>query len=142
MCGIAGIWHFSVRHRAELINQAHLMSSAITRRGPDDTGVWCDHEVGLALSHRRLSILDLSPAGHQPMCSSTGRFVIVFNGEIYNHLSLRHELEGSGLLNQRGEVIPTQKPFLLQSKHGVWKLLERAVCLRSLSGSVGTAVVT
>ena len=134
MCGIAGIWSFSVGHRSELINQAQLMSSAITRRGPDDTGVWCDHEVGLALAHRRLSILDLSPAGHQPMCSATARYVIVFNGEIYNHLSLRHELEGSGLLNQQWRGHSDTETFLAAVEAwGVKASLQRCVGMFALA---------
>ena len=76
------------------------MASAITRRGPNDAGVWCDLEAGLALAHRRLAILDLSPAGHQPMLSASRRYVLSFNGEIYNHLPLRQELERTGQLQQ------------------------------------------
>lgn len=68
------------------------MSRKIAHRGPDDWGVWTDAVFGIALSHRRLSVLDLSAAGHQPMVSGSGRFVIAFNGEIYNHLELRKEL--------------------------------------------------
>ena len=56
-----------------------------THRGPDDDGVWVDVGAGVALAHRRLAVIDLSASGHQPMCSSSGRYVIVFNGEIYNH---------------------------------------------------------
>ena len=73
------------------------MALAIRYRGPDDAGAWVDAEAGIALGHRRLSIIDLSPAGHQPMLSSCGRFVLAFNGEIYNHLVLRSELEKSGV---------------------------------------------
>jgi asparagine synthase (glutamine-hydrolysing) len=71
------------------------MTDALTHRGPDDVGVWADDEVGLALGHRRLSVVDLSPTGHQPMLSACGRHVIAFNGEIYNHLALRAELHGT-----------------------------------------------
>jgi asparagine synthase (glutamine-hydrolysing) len=69
------------------------MAAMIGHRGPDDEDVWVDEGAGVALSHRRLSILDLSPAGRQPMISQSGQHVIVFNGEIYNHLELRRELE-------------------------------------------------
>jgi asparagine synthase (glutamine-hydrolysing) len=72
------------------------MGDTIAHRGPDDSGVWCDNEAGIGLAHRRLSIVDLSPAGHQPMLSGSGRYVIAFNGEIYNHLMLRAELETRG----------------------------------------------
>jgi len=68
------------------------MGEAIAHRGPDDSGVWLDAYAGIGLSHRRLSVLDLSPAGHQPMVSGSGRYVIAFNGEIYNHLDLRRQL--------------------------------------------------
>lgn len=68
------------------------MALAIRHRGPDDAGTWVDAQAGVALGHRRLSIVDLSPAGHQPMASAGGRFVIAFNGEIYNHQEIRAEL--------------------------------------------------
>jgi asparagine synthase (glutamine-hydrolysing) len=99
MCGIAGLLHFGGGRVSELEHQARAMAEAITRRGPDDAGVWCDQEAGLALAHRRLAVLDLSPAGHQPMASASGRYVIAFNGEIYNHLELRQQLERAGLLH-------------------------------------------
>jgi asparagine synthase (glutamine-hydrolysing) len=69
------------------------MTDPIAHRGPDDEGAWLDAEAGVALGHRRLSIIDLSPLGHQPMVSNDGRWVIVYNGEIYNHAALRAELD-------------------------------------------------
>jgi len=72
------------------------MTDQLVHRGPDDSGVWVDRQAGVALGHRRLSILDLSPDGHQPMHSETGRYVIVFNGEVYNFTELRSTLEGLG----------------------------------------------
>nr|MBV6629018.1 asparagine synthase (glutamine-hydrolyzing) [Oceanococcus sp. HetDA_MAG_MS8] len=91
MCGIAGYWGGAFD--AVIAEQ---MASRIEARGPDDGGVWLDERVGLALAHRRLSILDLSPSGHQPMVSPCDRYTLVYNGEIYNHLDLRAELEAAG----------------------------------------------
>lgn len=81
------------------------MTDTLVHRGPDDSGIWCHAEAGIALGHRRLSILDLSPEGHQPMTSFTGRYVLVFNGEIYNHAELRGKLAeraGNGSFPWRG----------------------------------------
>ena len=94
MCGIAGFIHLGEGRDASS-SRLTAMLEPIRHRGPDDGGVWVDAQHGVALGHRRLSILDLSPAGHQPMTSACGRFVIVFNGEIYNHLGLRKSLEAS-----------------------------------------------
>ena len=69
------------------------MTGALVHRGPDDVGYWLDEQAGVSLGHRRLAIIDLSPEGHQPMISACGRYVIVFNGEIYNYKSLRREVE-------------------------------------------------
>lgn len=92
MCGLTGFWQRHGGAQDALLAQARTMSARLTHRGPDDSGEWCDEAAGVALAQRRLSILDLSPAGHQPMHSADGRYVIVFNGEIYNHLSLRERL--------------------------------------------------
>lgn len=96
MCGFAGLIATQPGSRDGLEAIANCMADAIGHRGPDDSGAWHDALAGVALSHRRLSIVDLSAAGHQPMASSSGRFVLAFNGEIYNHQELRAELEGDG----------------------------------------------
>lgn len=96
MCGIAGFLDKTFRNPMETHHStAGRMGDAIRHRGPDDAGTWVDTSAGIALAHRRLSILELSPAGHQPMLSGSGRYVIVFNGEIYNFQELRKELEKS-----------------------------------------------
>jgi asparagine synthase (glutamine-hydrolysing) len=92
MCGIAGYLGF-VRDDDGLRSQLYDMGAAIQHRGPDDRGVWIDRNDAIGLVHQRLSILDLSPAGHQPMRSPSSRYVAVFNGEIYNHTALRLELQ-------------------------------------------------
>ena len=92
MCGITGLWSNSgnnVQQEEDIRN----MSQALIHRGPDNEGFWSDPERNLYLSHRRLSILDLSPAGSQPMMSQNERFIMTFNGEIYNNLDLRKEVE-------------------------------------------------
>jgi len=93
MCGIAGLLS-APRSDPSPVG---AMTRAIVHRGPDDSGLWTDQGAGVALGHRRLSIIDLSESGHQPMESKDGRFVIIFNGEIYNHSVLRRELEEQGL---------------------------------------------
>src|ERR1700722_252517 len=93
MCGIAGFLRPAGLDADSVEPELARMSGSLAHRGPDDSGVWVDAIAGVALSHRRLSILDLSPAGHQPMTSASGRYVIVFNGEIYNHSDIRRELD-------------------------------------------------
>jgi len=97
MCGITGFLEPPETHSLDdQLSQVRRMMAALVHRGPDDAGAWCDPEAGLALGFRRLAILDLSPTGHQPMISSDGRYVIIFNGEVYNHASIRAELAGLG----------------------------------------------
>ena len=94
MCGVAGfLGGGSFLSDASSSKIAGAMADAVAHRGPDDAGVWLDREAGVALAHRRLAVIDLSPAGRQPMLSASGRSVIVFNGEIYNHADLRRRLE-------------------------------------------------
>ena len=93
MCGIAGFISVNNFSKEDSLGVINKMSSTLSHRGPDDTGYWQDTSNQIALGHKRLSILDLSALGHQPMISTNNRFVIIFNGEIYNHLSLRKEVE-------------------------------------------------
>ena len=94
MCGIAGM----ITGRDDRRTLVQAMLDRIAHRGPDDEGLWTEDEA--ALGHRRLSIIDLSPTGHQPMASADGRFVCAFNGEVYNFRELRAELESRGLALQ------------------------------------------
>ncbi len=97
MCGIAGIVDSHAPGEREAIRAlVRRMADALAHRGPDDSGVWASSEGLVYLSHRRLSILDLSPLGRGPMHSADGRLTITFNGEIYNFLELRKELQGAG----------------------------------------------
>lgn len=96
MCGITGIWSSSLGAPEDAGAVAERMAQALAHRGPDEQGIWVSPDGALALGHRRLSVLDLSAAGHQPMRSEGGRFTLVFNGEIYNHLELRRALEHAG----------------------------------------------
>jgi asparagine synthase (glutamine-hydrolysing) len=93
MCGIAGFFRPAGLAANGAEPDLARMSACLFHRGPDDSGTWVDAAAGIALGHRRLSILDLSSAGHQPMVSASGRYVIAFNGEIYNHPEVRRELE-------------------------------------------------
>src|SRR5829696_8183301 len=92
MCGVAGFWVESGCPDA-FESVVRLMTTAISHRGPDDDGYWVEPDVGVALGSRRLSIIDVSPEGHQPMISQSGRYVLAFNGEIYNFRELRKELK-------------------------------------------------
>lgn len=96
MCGIAGLWDRRHTTPDALAAIVAAMTETIVNRGPDAGGTWVDREAGLALGNRRLAIVDLSPAGAQPMISSCGRFVISYNGEVYNADELRPELEAAG----------------------------------------------
>lgn len=96
MCGIAGIvdWNGAIRDLEDVVA---AMSASLAHRGPDGSGSFIDHRSGLALGHRRLAIVDLTEKGRQPMYSSSGRYVVVLNGEIYNYRALREELTALGL---------------------------------------------
>ena len=96
MCGLAGLLTSDAGGRVDLDAAIRRMVEPLTHRGPDDSGVWTDRAAGVALGFRRLSIVDLSDSGHQPMQSPAGRYTIVFNGEVFNHRQLRAELERAG----------------------------------------------
>ncbi len=93
MCGLTGFWETSARRKeAELCQTVQQMAGTLHHRGPDDGGEWAEAGAGIALGFRRLAILDLSPAGHQPMVSASERYVIAYNGEVYNFEAMRQEL--------------------------------------------------
>src|SRR5262245_20618471 len=96
MCGIAGLFNFGGGVGRDPGMTATVMRDAMAHRGPDDAGTWTSPDRRTALAHRRLSIVDLSHAGHQPMSNEDGKVWITFNGEIYNHASLRPGLEAKG----------------------------------------------
>lgn len=93
MCGLAGLYRTNILTVEEIEQNVRRMSQKLLHRGPDSQGYWYDHEAGIAFGHRRLAIVDTSNAGHQPMVSASGRYVISLNGEIYNHLQLRQEVD-------------------------------------------------
>lgn len=126
MCGIAGFLNLSTHQsRQELEIQAKAMGDAILHRGPDAGGVWVDPSAGIGFAHRRLSIIDLSEAGAQPMTSSCGRYVICYNGEVYNFPEVRQELEQKGH-NFRGH---SDTEVILEScaRIGVKNTVERLI---------------
>ena len=97
MCGIAGILDPDASTSADRLGAlASTMASSLEHRGPDADGVWVDADAGVAFGHRRLAVIDLGPGGAQPMVSPGGRWVIAYNGEVYNHPELRHRLERAG----------------------------------------------
>ena len=130
MCGIAGKYYFGADRLVDP-GVIEAMTDIMSYRGPDDSGLYTQRNIGLG--HRRLSILDLSAAGHQPMCNENGKVWVIFNGEIYNYKSLRSDLEGKGHVfrsNTDTEVIVhayEDDPLVLYSNS--------AACLLLLSGT-------
>src|SRR5215472_15731764 len=96
MCGITGFVDFKPAPKSALLARATAMADTLQYRGPDAWASWADPAAGFATGHRRLSIVDLSEAGAQPMVSQSGRFVISYNGEVYNAADIRPELEAKG----------------------------------------------
>ena len=133
MCGLAGVFAPHSDTCGDLTEIAGRMALQLRHRGPDDAGVWADPQGGIAFGHRRLSILDLSAAGHQPMHSGNRRFVLAFNGEIYNHLEIRKELNQSGKpIKWRGHS-DTETLLNAFDRWGIEATLRRAVGMFALA---------
>ncbi|BAQ82252.1 asparagine synthase (glutamine-hydrolyzing) [Pseudomonas sp. St29] len=132
MCGIAGFWHPNSQGRYDEISALTRMTNAILHRGPDDVGAW-DNGAGLLLGHRRLAIIDLTSAGHQPMASPTGRYVIVFNGEIYNFQTLRQEIDVSPPSRPWRSNSDTEVILAAFERWGIQKTLKRLVGMFALA---------
>jgi asparagine synthase (glutamine-hydrolysing) len=130
MCGIAGVLTSTIGSREALERGAAAMADSLAHRGPDDNGLWGDAEAGVAITHRRLSIVDLSPAGHQPMTSADGRFVITYNGEVYNFQELRAELAARGV-SFRGHS-DTEVMLEAFSAYGVTATIKRLIGMFAL----------
>lgn len=124
MCGFAGL---ITPYTEKLNERVEHMLAPLFHRGPDDQGVWTDAAVGVGLGHRRLAIIDLSVHGHQPMHSTSGRYVIIFNGEIYNFAALRKDIEAAGgCLDWRGHS-DTEVLLAAFELWGIEGALQRAV---------------
>ena len=126
MCGICGFLALKSSNLSNSREVVSRMTTALHHRGPDDGGEWLGEKGTIALGHRRLSILDLSAAGHQPMLSHSKRFVVVLNGEIYNHMALRAELELKGAIAWRGHS-DTETLLEAVEQWGARGALQRAV---------------
>ncbi|MDO8777395.1 MAG: asparagine synthetase B, partial [Burkholderiaceae bacterium] len=133
MCGFTGFLTADAGPLGHLESVVTRMALAIKQRGPDDAGAWADSQAGIALGHRRLSIVDLSPAGHQPMPSACGRYVLAFNGEVYNHLAMRAELEAVGLTQSWRGHSDTETLLAGFAVWGVAATLQRAVGMFSIA---------
>ncbi|EDN70407.1 asparagine synthetase (glutamine-hydrolyzing) [Beggiatoa sp. PS] len=127
MCGITGFISQTGISVETLNNILVKMGDVLVHRGPDDQDIWLDKETGVGLAHRRLSIVDLSQQGHQPMLSHDGRFVIVFNGEIYNYLDIRKELEKAGVTSGWRGHSDTEVMLAAISQWGLEKAVKRFV---------------
>jgi asparagine synthase (glutamine-hydrolysing) len=135
MCGIAGfLLKPTTPDRDHLEDTLAGMTDALTHRGPDDSGVWSNRTTGIALGHRRLSVIETSERGHQPMLSRCERYVIVFNGEIYNHQELRRELEYTGYTGGWRGQSDTETLLAMIATRGV------AATLRKLQGMFAFAL--
>jgi asparagine synthase (glutamine-hydrolysing) len=142
MCGIVGLFGPPDNTRGWLTAETTAMAGTLRHRGPDDEGVWADEAEGIGLGHRRLAVLDVSPLGHQPMLSASGRWVISFNGEVYNFAELHRDLSARGyrfrghsdtevLVNavDHWGVAPTLRRLNAMFALALWDRLERRLYL-------------
>ncbi len=132
MCGFCGVF-YADGMPGDVSQQLTAMSRQLIHRGPDDSGSWMDPESGIALAHRRLAVIDLSPAGHQPMLSASGRYVIAYNGEIYNHLQLRKNLEKVGKAPEWRGHSDTETLLAAIEAWGLKKALQESVGMFALA---------
>jgi asparagine synthase (glutamine-hydrolysing) len=126
MCGFVGILQQPILSKKAVISDLACMTDTLVHRGPDDAGVWVDERICISFGHRRLAVLDLSAAGHQPMFSGNIRYVIVYNGEIYNFSSLKKELETITDIYWRGHS-DTEILLAAIEEWGVEKTLSKLV---------------
>jgi asparagine synthase (glutamine-hydrolysing) len=131
MCGFAGFLSTGANLSVDWSALLQRIGTSIAHRGPDGSGIWTETESGIGLIHRRLAIVDLSPAGYQPMMSLCERYVIAFNGEIYNHIDLRNDLEKCGVrgtpgLPWRGHS-DTETLLAAMSAWGIQATVERCI---------------
>lgn len=135
MCGIAGFWTRGGAASEQAATQATLarMTDSVAHRGPDDAGLWLDQDAGIALGHRRLAIVDLSVHGRQPMVSACSRYVMTFNGEIYNFRQLRSALEAEGRAPAWRGHSDTEVLLAAFAAWGIDRTLARAVGMFALA---------
>jgi len=130
MCGFSGFINLNPSYDDPLV-LLRRMGDQLAHRGPDDSGVWFDNDCSVGFSHRRLSIIDLSAQGHQPMFSASGRFVIAYNGEIYNHLELKKELLQANVVFRGGS--DTEVLLAAIESWGIKQTLQRCIGMFAFS---------
>ena len=127
MCGICGFWSSSSNSRYDFSSLTKEMTRKLSHRGPDDEGIWFNENVKIGLGHRRLSIVDLSDAGRQLMISPSGRYVLIFNGEIYNHKTIRAELSNLGYSYNWNGYSDTETLLVALEKFSLQTVLSKCV---------------